>query len=227
MASEQPAYRFPCHYKIIEAWNKGSGPFEQVRELLPDRGKIASRKALKIEAAMFEGKRDQEKYKHLLGKKFGWCFEQMNDARKFLAHPFGLLEAEKDFTRRSYEVGQRRRGLPWVLVDKEYRFDTDEGSISLADLFHGRSQLLVYHFMFGPDYATGCPSCSMIADGFDRFVVHLANSDVTLWAVSRAPLPKFAALQASDGLEVPLGVLVQERFQLRLRRLLHRGAAAS
>jgi Methylamine utilization protein MauJ len=88
MASEQPAYRFLCYYKIIEAWNKGSGPFEQVRELLPDKGKIASRKALKIEAAMFEGKWDQEKYKHLLGKKFGWCFEQMNDARKFLAHPF-------------------------------------------------------------------------------------------------------------------------------------------
>ena len=88
MASEQPAYRFLCYYKIIEAWNKSSGPFEQVRRLCADTGKIATRKVLKIEAAMFEGKWEREKYERLVGKRFGWCFEQMNEARKFLAHPF-------------------------------------------------------------------------------------------------------------------------------------------
>lgn len=88
MASEQPAYRFLCYYKIIEAWNKGAGPFEQVKKLLADRGKVATRNILKIETAMFQGKWEPAKYEHLVGKKFGWCFEQMNEARKFLAHPF-------------------------------------------------------------------------------------------------------------------------------------------
>src|SRR5438477_10327456 len=99
-----------------------------------------------------------------------------------------LLKAEKELTRRSDELARRRQELPWVRVDKRYRFDTDEGSASLADLFRGNSQLLVYHFMFGPDYTAGCASCSAIADGFDGSVVHLANHDVTLSAVSRAPL---------------------------------------
>ncbi len=101
-----------------------------------------------------------------------------------------LLGAEKELTRRSDEVAQRRQELPWVRVEKEYRFDTSEGSASLADLFRGRSQLMVYHFMFGPDYTAGCPSCSSIADGFNGVTVHLANHDVMLWAVSRAPLAK-------------------------------------
>ena len=95
-----------------------------------------------------------------------------------------LLKAEKELTRRSDELARWRQELPWVWVDKEYRFETDDGSASLADLFQGRSQLLVYHFMFGPDYTAGCPSCSAIADGFDGFVVHLTNHDVTLSAVS-------------------------------------------
>jgi predicted dithiol-disulfide oxidoreductase (DUF899 family) len=98
--------------------------------------------------------------------------------------------AEKDLTRRSDEVARRRQELPWVRVEKEYRFDTDEGSASLAGLFRGRSQLLIYHFMFGPDYTAGCPACSAIADGFNGFTAHLANHDVMLWAVSRAPLAK-------------------------------------
>ncbi|HEX5420287.1 MAG TPA: DUF899 domain-containing protein [Gammaproteobacteria bacterium] len=101
-----------------------------------------------------------------------------------------LLKAEKELTRRSDELARRRQALPWVKIDKTYHFETDEGKASLADLFKGRSQLLVYHFMFGPDYKAGCPSCSMIADGFDGFVEHLANHDVMLWAVSRAPLAK-------------------------------------
>ena len=113
--------------------------------------------------------------------------------KEWLAARLELLEAEKELTRRSDELARRRQELPWVRIDKEYRFETDEGSASLADLFRGRSQLLVYHFMFGPDYTAGCPSCSAIADGFDGFVVHLANHDVMLSAVSRAPLAQLQA----------------------------------
>src|SRR3954464_7017329 len=109
---------------------------------------------------------------------------------EWLAARLDLLEAEKDFTRRSDELARRRQELPWVRIDKAYRFNTDEGRASLADLFRGRSQLLVYHFVFGPDYPAGCPSCSAIADGLEGSFVHLANHDVTLSAVSRAPLAK-------------------------------------
>src|ERR1700755_1198006 len=109
---------------------------------------------------------------------------------EWLAARRQLLEAEKELTRRSDELARRRQELPWVRIDKEYRFETDEGGASLVDLFTGRSQLLIYHFMFGPNYKAGCPSCSAIADGFDRSVIHLANHDVTLSAVSRAPLAK-------------------------------------
>ena len=110
-----------------------------------------------------------------------------------------LLRREKELTRLSDEVARRRQELPWVRVHKTYRFDTDEGSASLKDLFRGRSQLLVYHFMFGPDYAAGCPSCSMIADGFNGFAVHLANHDLMLWAVSRAPLAKLQGYKRRMG----------------------------
>jgi predicted dithiol-disulfide oxidoreductase (DUF899 family) len=112
---------------------------------------------------------------------------------EWLAARLELLEAEKALTRRSDEVARQRQALPWVRIDKEYRFETDEGTASLADLFRGCSQLLIYHFMFGPDYRAGCPSCSAIADGFDGSVVHLANHDVTLHAVSQAPLAKLQA----------------------------------
>ena len=114
-----------------------------------------------------------------------------------------LLKAEKELTRRSDELARQRQELPWVRVDKAYRFDTDAGNASLADLFRGRSQLLVYHFMFGPDYKAGCPSCSAIADGFDGFVVHLANHDVMLTAVSRAPLAKLQAYKKRLGWSFP------------------------
>jgi predicted dithiol-disulfide oxidoreductase (DUF899 family) len=114
-----------------------------------------------------------------------------------------LLEAEKELTRRSDELARRRQELPWVRIDKEYRFETDEGGASLADLFRGRSQLLVYHFMFGPDYTAGCPSCSAIADGFNGFAVHLANHDVMLWAVSRASLEKLQAYKRRMGWTFP------------------------
>jgi predicted dithiol-disulfide oxidoreductase (DUF899 family) len=122
---------------------------------------------------------------------------------EWLAARLGLLKEEKELTRRSDELARRRQELPWVRIDKEYRFDTDAGSASLVDLFCGRSQLLVYHFMFGPDYTAGCPSCSSIADGFDGFVVHLANHGVALSAVSRAPLAKLQAYKRRMGWTFP------------------------
>ena len=130
--------------------------------------------------------------KHMTGTREEW-----------LAARLELLEAEKELTRRGDEVARRRQELPWVRIDKEYRFETDDGSASLADLFRGRSQLLVYHFMFGPDYSAGCPSCSAIADGFDGSVVHLANHDVTLAAVSRAPLEKLQTYKRRMGWSFP------------------------
>src|SRR5947207_5864305 len=153
--------------------------------------------------------------KHMTGTRKEW-----------LAARLALLEAEKELTRRSDELARRRQELPWVRIDKDYRFETDEGmermglsdiegkttrvgaskrgservsKASLADLFRGRSQLLVYHFMFGPDYTAGCPSCSAIADGFNGIAAHLANHDVMLWAVSRAPLAKLQAYKRRMG----------------------------
>jgi len=126
--------------------------------------------------------------KHMTGTRNEW-----------LAARLELLEAEKELTRRGDEIAQRRQELPWVRIDKEYRFDVDEGNVSLADLFRGRSQLLVYHFMFGPDYTAGCPSCSSIADGFNGIAVHLENHDVAFSAVSRAPLAKLQAFKKRMG----------------------------
>jgi predicted dithiol-disulfide oxidoreductase (DUF899 family) len=114
-----------------------------------------------------------------------------------------LLEAEKAYSRRGDELARQRQELPWVRVDKEYQFGTDDGPASLADLFAGRSQLLVYHFMFGPDYTAGCPSCSAIADGFNGSFVHLAHHDVTLCTVSRAPLEKLQAYKQRMGWSFP------------------------
>src|SRR3989442_1321738 len=123
--------------------------------------------------------------------------------QEWLAARLELLEAEKELIRRSDELARRRQELPWVRMDKEYRFETDEESASLADLFRGRSQLLVYHFMFGPDFKAGCPSCSAIADGFNGIFVHLANHDVMLWAVSLAPLAKLQAYKQRMGWTFP------------------------
>ena len=130
--------------------------------------------------------------KHMTGTRNEWLRARLE-----------LLEAEKELTRQSDELARRRQELPWVRVDKAYQFETEEGTASLADLFRGRSQLLVYHFMFGPDYKAGCPSCSAIADGFDGSVVHLANHDVTLCAVSRAPLAKLQAFKRRMGWSSP------------------------
>ena len=122
---------------------------------------------------------------------------------EWLAARLELLQAEKELTRRSDELARQRQELPWVRIDKDYRFETDEGSASLADLFRGRSQLLVYHFMFGPEYTAGCPACSAIADGFDHFVVHLENHDVAMTAISRAPLEKLQAYKRRMGWTFP------------------------
>ena len=139
--------------------------------------------------------------KHMTGTRKEW-----------LAVRLELLEAEKELTRRSDELARQRQDLPWVRIDKEYRFETDEGSASLAGLFRGRSQLLVYHFMFGPDYKAGCPSCSTIADGFDGFAVHLAHHDVTLSAVSRAPLATLQAYKHRMGWTFPWASSLRSDF---------------
>ena len=129
---------------------------------------------------------------HLTGTREDWLTARL-----------ALLEEEKELTRRSDELARRRQALPWVRVDKEYKFETETGDASLAELFQGRSQLLVYHFMFGPDFKAGCPSCSAIADGFNGIAAHLANHDVMLWAVSRAPLAKLNAFRQRMGRMFP------------------------
>ena len=129
---------------------------------------------------------------HTMGTREEWLTARMD-----------LLEAEKELTRRGDELARRRRELPWVRVDKDYRFETDDGEASLADLFRGRSQLLIYHFMFGPDFAVGCPTCSSIADGFNGIAVHLVNHDVMFSAVSRAPLPKLQGYKQRMGWTFP------------------------
>ncbi len=130
--------------------------------------------------------------KHITGTRDEW-----------LAARVDLLKEEKELTRRSDELARRRQELPWVRVEKNYKFDTEDGETNLAGLFKGRSQLLVYHFMFGPDYTAGCPSCSSIADGFNGIAVHLANHDVMLTAVSRASLDKLAAFKRRMGWTFP------------------------
>jgi predicted dithiol-disulfide oxidoreductase (DUF899 family) len=123
--------------------------------------------------------------------------------QEWLAARLDLLKAEKELTRQSDAVAQQRQDLPWVRIDKDYHFETEQGDASLVDLFQGRSQLLVYHLMFGPDYTAACPHCTAIADGFNGFAVHLANHDVTLGAVSRAPLAKLQAYKERMGWTFP------------------------
>jgi predicted dithiol-disulfide oxidoreductase (DUF899 family) len=131
---------------------------------------------------------------------------------EWLAARRELLAAEKEVTRKSDELAKRRQALPWVRVDQDYRLATDDGTRSLKDMFRGRSQLIIYHFMFGPDFSAGCPSCSAIADGFDRIAVHLANHDVMLWAVSRAPLPKLQAYKRRMGWSFPWASAFESDF---------------
>lgn len=122
---------------------------------------------------------------------------------EWLAARLALLEAEKELTRKSDALARQRQALPWVRIEKDYRFETESGPASLADLFGGRSQLIVYHFMFGRDWSAGCPSCSAIADGFNGVVTHLANHDVAFWAVSIAPLDTLLAYRSRMGWSFP------------------------
>ena len=131
---------------------------------------------------------------------------------EWLAARLELLEAEKAYTRQGDALAERRQALPWVKVEKDYLFQTEQGDASLTDLFQGRSQLLVYHFMFGPDYTAGCPSCSAIADGFNGSTTHLANHDVMLWAISRAPLDKLLAFRERMGWSFPWASAGQTDF---------------
>ena len=130
----------------------------------------------------------------------------------WLAARLELLEAEKALSRQTDAVARQRQALPWVPVEKDYRFMTEDGEASLADLFRGNSQLLVYHFMFGPDYTAGCPACSAIADGFDRSHVHLANHDVTLMAISAAPIEKLLSYRERMGWTFPWASSVDSDF---------------
>ncbi|WP_424811969.1 DUF899 domain-containing protein [Roseococcus sp. YIM B11640] len=129
--------------------------------------------------------------------------QRVGTRQEWLAARLELLEAEKALTRQSDALARQRQALPWVKVEKPYRFETEQGGQGLAELFRGRSQLLVYHFMFGPDFRAGCPSCSAIADGFDGVRVHLANHDVSFFAVSRAPLPTLLAYRQRMGWSFP------------------------
>jgi predicted dithiol-disulfide oxidoreductase (DUF899 family) len=131
---------------------------------------------------------------------------------QWLAARLELLAAEKEMTRRGDELARRRQALLWVPIDKDYLFETDEGRALLADLFCGRTQLLVYHFMFGPGYSAGCPACSAIADGFNGFAIHLASHDVMLWAVSRAPLEKLQGYKQRMGWSFPWASSLRSDF---------------
>ena len=118
---------------------------------------------------------------------------KIGSREQWLAARIALLKEEKELTRRSDELAKKRQELPWVKVEKDYKFETEDGTVTLKDLFGGRSQLIVYHFMFGPDFQAGCPSCSSLADSFNGIFVHLENHDVAFSAVSRAPLPTLQA----------------------------------
>src|SRR5256714_3131716 len=172
------------------------------------------------------------RHQHLLfpGRSKAMTTHITGTREQWLAARLELLEAEKDLTHRSDELARRRQALPWVRIDKQYKFETEKGSASLADLFGGRSQLLIYHFMFGPDYTAGCPSCSAIADGFNGSVVHLANHDVTLAAVSRAPIAKLQAYKRRMGWSFPwassAGSDFNYDFQVGFTKEQHRSGVA-
>jgi hypothetical protein len=148
---------------------------------------------------------------------------RVGTCEEWLAARVALLEEEKELTRRSDELARRRRELPWVPVEKEYRFDTEDGTKTLAELFDGRPELIVYHFMFGPNEPKGCPGCTFAADHFGGAVYYLAQAGVTFLCASRAP-SRHPRLQGAPRLDVPVGLLGGQRLQPRLRRL-HRGTA--
>ena len=133
---------------------------------------------------------------------------------EWLSARTAFLAKEKEFTRLRDELSRQRRELPWEKVDKQYVFDGPSGKETLAELFEQRSQLIVYHFMFAPDWDEGCPHCSFWADNFNGIGVHLNHRDVTFVAISRAPAFKDRVVQKADGMELQVGLLVPKRFQL-------------
>jgi predicted dithiol-disulfide oxidoreductase (DUF899 family) len=133
------------------------------------------------------------------------------------------LAKEKEFTRCARNCARERRALPWVKVEKDYVFDAPEGKVTLADLFAGKGQLIVQHFMFGPDWNEGCPSCSFWTDNFNGIDVHLAHRDTAFVLVSRGPIDRLEAYRRAHGLEPALGVLARQRLQRRLRRVVSAG----
>ncbi|HET7855182.1 MAG TPA: DUF899 domain-containing protein [Gaiellaceae bacterium] len=135
---------------------------------------------------------------------------------EWLAARDQLLAREKDHTRHGDQLAQQRRELPWVRVEKEYRFDTDDGEQTLSELFDGRSQLLVYHFMFGPRYEAGCPTCSSMADGINGLLPHLHARDVTFLFVSGAPLEKLQAYKRRMGWSIPWASAANSDFNFDL-----------
>lgn len=132
--------------------------------------------------------------------------------KEWLEARIELLKEEKEHTRKSDELAKRRQELPWVKIEKKYEFDTENGRATLTDLFQGRSQLMVYHFMFGPSYTAGCPSCSSIADGINGSYIHLANHDVTLMAVSSAKIEKLLGYRKRMGWGFPWASSVNAEF---------------
>ncbi len=145
---------------------------------------------------------------------------------EWLSARLDLLAAEKDLTRRSDEVARQRQELPWVRVDKDYRFETDEGTATLTDLFKGRSQLLVYHFMFGPDYRAGMPVLLGHRGRFQRLRRPSRESRRAADGRVARAAREAAGLQAAHGMDVSVGVVVRRRLQLRLQRVVHGRAAA-
>jgi predicted dithiol-disulfide oxidoreductase (DUF899 family) len=131
------------------------------------------------------------------------AFNAVVNHQEWLEARQSLLEEEKALTRRRDELSRRRRELPWVKVEQDYVFDGPHGNVALSHLFAGRAQLMVYHFMFGPEWAEGCPSCSMLADSIDGALVHLAQRDATLAMVSRAPIAKIEAFRKRMGWNCP------------------------
>ena len=132
-----------------------------------------------------------------------------------------LLKDEKEFTILRDRLSQQRQDLPWVVINKEYIFEGPDGKQTLSELFAGRSQLVIYHFMFDPGWEAGCPSCSFWADNFNGIIVHLNQRDVTMIAVSRAPYSKIARVPETYGLGFQMDVFLQYRFQFRLRCIFH------
>ncbi len=217
---DQEGHPIPAGSTTIEITLHPEGDKTRVRLVhrgLPDDAISGSRPRLGALPRPAGDRRDRRRRRARQAARRLWgelVTTKRQEDRSMTNHPTGshdewlearleLLKAEKELTRLNDDVARQRRELPWVRLDKDYLFDTEDGEATLADLFHGRSQLLVYHFMYGPDWDEGCPSCSAVADGFDETHLHLQNHDVAFTAVSRAPLEKLLAYRDRMGWSFP------------------------